>query len=434
MNRALLTGWSKLASGNLASGLLQLAGFAIAAQALGAEALGVIVLIEAYSRFVDGMFNFQSVHVLTRFLAEADHRSDQTRFRGLVKAGLLIDVGTALIACALAIAALPLIGGLVGIPEQWITLAMIYALVIATRILGVTEAVLRCFDRFWAIGFRGAFQGALMVGGSAVAFWYDAEAQTFLAIWMISEIAANAAFLGWTLIVLRKKGVLGLWRAQSREAIRTSPGFWPILWQTNLTFGIRLLSQEADVLIAGALLGPAAAGLLRAAKNIAGFVSQFGRPLQQVASAPIARMWSEESYHAILAYAGRIAGFAAAAGVVVTAAFVVIGEPLLSIAFGAEFVSAAGVLVVLMLSRSAYLSGVTLLPTMLTLGLSHQFLLAVIISTAVFFVAIGVLVVPFGLMGIAWAHVAFDTVWPAIGWRLVRLRISDLRRPQSVAP
>ncbi len=428
IDRRLLTGWSKLASGNAAAGVLQLIGLAIAAQALDVSALGVIVLIEAYVRIVDGIFNFQSVNVLTRFLAEAEHQGEAARFRGFIKAGFLIDGVTALFAFGIAAAALPLVGPYVGIPESWLGLAMLYCVVILTRILGVSEAVLRCFDKFWAIGLRGTVQGLLLVAGSAVAWWQGADAQVFLVIWMLSEIAANTVFLGWTASALRQHAISGLWRARARKAVRSAPSFWAMLWQTNLSFGIRLLSQDADLLIAGALLGPAAAGLLRAAKSIAASVSQFGRPLQQVASAPIARLWADKDYASIVSYAARIGFLAALAGLAATLAFVFLGGPVLSAVFGEEFAAASIVLVVLMLSRSIYLSGVALLPTMLTLGLGQQLLLSIVISTGTYFIAIAALAVPFGLIGIALAHIAFDAVWAAIAWRWVLRRVAVLRR------
>lgn len=433
MNRSLLTGWSKLASGNAAAGVMQLVGLAIAAQALDVPALGVIVLIEAYVRIVDGIFNFQSVNVLTRFLAEAEHQGETSRLRGFIKAGFLIDGMTAIFACVIAMVTLPLIGPYVGIPESWLGLATLYALIILTRIFGVTEAVLRCFDRFWAISLRGAIQGGLLVVGSAVAWQLEARAEIFLAIWMGAEVVANLGFLAWTLTVLRQKEIGGLWQAKAREAIRSAKGFWSMLWQTNLTFGIRLLSQDADLLFVGAILGPSAAGLLRAAKSIAGTVNQFGRPLQQVASAPIARLWSEQAYRAILGYSAKIAVVAAAAGAVLTAVFLIVAEPLLSIVFGAEYTVVSGVLVVLMLSSTAYLTGVSHLPTMLTLGLSQKFLLSVIISTLIFFAAIAALIFPFGLMGIAWAHVAFTAIWSAICWRWVLQRVSALEQQPLAA-
>ena len=271
--------WSKLVSGNAANGVLQLAIFAIAAQALELAALGILILIQAYARVVDGVFNFQSVNVLTRFLAEAQEAGDEEKQRGLVKAGLVIDFGTAILAVVAAIIGLPLVAPIIGIEANWVPLAMVYCLVIATRAFGAIEASLRCFDRFGAIGLRPVVASLAILVGSLVAWATGSSAEAFLWAWLLGEAIANIVFLIWAIFSLRADGVGDIGSANAGAAIASSEGFWPILWQTNATFGIRMLSQEGDVIVAGAVLGPAAAGLLRAAKNLANLVGQLGQVL-----------------------------------------------------------------------------------------------------------------------------------------------------------
>ena len=425
MKRELITGWAKIANGNLAAGLLRLFGLVIAARALGVEALGVIVLIEAYARVIDGLLNFQSVNVMTRFLAELDLVRDRERFRGLVKAGLLVDGATAAGTCLLAVVALPLVGPAVGIPMTWTVPGMVFSLVIASRVLGTAEAILRCLDRYWLIGSREALSGLLMVSASLVAWSQEAGAQVFLMIWMGAEIAANIVFVALVFSALRRNGIVDVWSSNARQAIRESDGFWTMLWQTNMTFGVRILSQYGDLLIAGAVLGQASAGLLRAAKNIASVLSLLGRPLQQVASAPIARLWARGDAQTLIAYTRTICLVAGMVGLVIAGAFAVFGDLPLSLLFGSEFAVAEVTLAILMLANAIYLCGVTLLPTMLTLGLSTPFLLGVLWGTLGYAVVLFASVVPFGNPGIAVAHVAFNVVWAAYGWRRVVKRVRE---------
>lgn len=415
----LLVGWAQIACGNAASGLLRLFAFAIAAWSLNVAALGVLALIEAYVRVVDGLLNFQSVNVMTKYLTEAELKDDRQHFAALVKAGLLVDGVTAIATSLLAAALLPLVGTLVGIPDTWTGLAMLYCLVIATRVLGTPESILRCFDQFWAIGLRETISGAVMVGGSLYAWWMRAGPEVFLLIWMTAEAFANLLFVAWTLVVLRQRGIVNLWRAKAVEAIRLSPGFWPMLWQTNLTFGIRVLSQQGDLLLTGAVLGPAASGLLRAAKSIASLLSVFGRPLQQVASARIVRLWADGKADVLLAYTRNISAAAGAAGLAVTAVFSVFGYLALDQLFGPEFVEASDVLTILMLAQALYLAGVTLLPTMVAMELSTQFFKGIVLGTIVYAIVLAVGVAPLGIIGVGLAHAAFNVVWAAYCWNKV---------------
>ncbi len=424
MNK-LLGAWSKLVGGNAANGVLQLAIFAVAAQALELAALGLLILVQAYVRFIDGILNFQSVNVLTNFMAGAQEKGDQARLRGLVKAGLIVDFGTAFLATLVAILALPLVADWLGLGGDWVWYAGGYALVIATRAFGAIEAALRCFDRFGAISLRPVSASLVILAGSLAAWAMGASAQTFLAVWLVGEAAANLAYLVWSMVLLRRHGMGDLSRANAGEAIAASPDFWPMMWQTNATFGIRMLSQEADVLLAGAVLGPAAAGLLRAAKNLANLVGQLGRPLQQVASAPIARACEAGDRGGALAYGAKIAGIASAAGLALAGVMYVLAEPILVIGFGAEFAAAATITVILFAARGLYLSGVTLMPLLLAFGRSGRFLGSVIAGTAAFFAVLVWTIGPLGLVGIGLAHIAFELVWSAYGWWVAREAVKE---------
>ena len=255
----LILGWTKIAGANSVAGLLRLLAFAIMAAALDVTAVGVIALIEAYARTIDGLFNFQSVNVLTKFLTEARHRNERQRFISLVKAGLIIDGATAFAAAAIAVAALPLFGSFFGITDEWTVPAMIFCLIIGSRVLGTAEAVLRCFERFGVIGLREVVSGAILVVCALVAWWVGGSPITFLFITLFAEFVSNILFLAWSFQSMRAFDYQGVWSSDARNAIRSAPGFWRLLWHTNLTFGVRMLSLQADVLVAGAAIGLRAA-------------------------------------------------------------------------------------------------------------------------------------------------------------------------------
>lgn len=420
----LILGWTKIAGANSVAGLLRLLAFAIMAAALDVTAVGVIALIEAYARTIDGLFNFQSVNVLTKFLTEARHRNERQRFISLVKAGLIIDGATAFAAAAIAVAALPLFGSFFGITDEWTVPAMIFCLIIGSRVLGTAEAVLRCFERFGVIGLREVVSGAILVVCALVAWWVGGSPITFLFITLFAEFVSNILFLAWSFQSMRAFDYQGVWSSDARNAIRSAPGFWRLLWHTNLTFGVRMLSLQADVLVAGAAIGPQAAALLRAAKNIAALLSQFGRPLQQVASAPIARLWADGKGEELLVYTRRICMAAIAAGLLLTVISAVCGANVLRFMFGPEFVGASMTFTLMVLANTVYLSGVTLLPTMITLNASAEFFRAILWGTLAYGVMLAVLVSSLEIVGIAIAHIALAITWATYGWRVVLQRLN----------
>lgn len=404
-------------------GALQFAAIVVIGRALGAEGLGLIALVMAYLAVVDGLLNFQSVHVLTRCLAEAQAAGEHDRFLGLVRAGFAVDVATACLAAGAAALGLWSGAGLLGLPADWTPMALAAVPIILTRILGTAEAVLRCHDRFGLIGMRGVLGGGLTLTGAATAWAAGAGAGAFLVVILVAEAVANLAMLVAAAAVLRRAMPAGTEAQGMRAAIRSVPGFWRMMWQTNLTFGIRLLSQDGDMLIAGAVLGPQAVGLLRAVKSMTALVTQLGRPIQQVAAAPLARLWAAGDGPGFLRLTLRLSGLAGLAGLGATTILWAIGPTMLDLTYGAEYLAAAPVLTIMMVARSAYLGGVTLLPTMLTLDLDGRFLQIVLMGTAAYFAAMLALISPLGLIGVALSHVAFEVVWAGSGWACVLRRL-----------
>jgi O-antigen/teichoic acid export membrane protein len=431
--RGLLSGWGKLVSTNVLGAVLQLAVFALAAQVLDLAALGVLVLIQTWAKVAEALVGFQSVSVLTRYLAEADECGESARFRGLVKAGLLVDGGGALAATLVAIALVPLAGGWFGLPPEWYLPAQIYAAVILTRIVGVTEASLRCFDCFWLIGLRPVMVAAATLLASLVMWIAGTGPQAWLYGWLVGEVLVNIAFLAMTMVELRRHGIRGVAGADARTALAQSPGFWRMLWQTYATFSVRILSQDADVLVASSLLGPSAAALLRAAKNVAAMVSQLGRPLQQVAAGPLARYTTSGNSHAAWNYALRISLIAGLAGLGLALMALLVGEYALTLAFGEDFVAAAPVMVALMLNAALYMFGIVLLPFGIALDRSDIALRTTLLGTACFAALLPALTGAFGLVGIGWAHVVYNAVWLVSGWALsYRALFADRNRQAAL--
>lgn len=422
--RQLLQGWSKLVGGNAANGVLQLAIFAIAAHALDLAMLGTLIVIQAYVRMIDGLLNFQSVSVLTNFLAQAQVRRDEAHIAGLMKVGLLVDFGTAGLASLVAIAGLPLIAPFIGLDAQWTMLAALFSCVIATRAFGALEAGLRCFDRFGAIGLRPVFVSVMVLIGTVWAWAAGGDAQVFLVVWLVGETLANLSFLGWAIVSLRRDGLTGLRRANAHAAVEKCPNFWQMMWQSNVTSGLRLLSQEGDIVIVSAVLGPVAVSLLRAAKNLANLVGQVGRPLQQIVSAQLSRLVAMNKQEAALAYAARMSMIAGGAALIISALGAVFGEFALAVFFGDAFRPAGAVLVMLLITAALFMFGIANMPLALALNRSDIALRSTLWGTVPYFFAMGLLIEPLGLLGVGVAHIAFNSTWMAFGWIVLRREVS----------
>jgi O-antigen/teichoic acid export membrane protein len=103
----------------------------------------------------------------------------------------------------------------------------------------------------------------------------------------------------------------------------------------------------ADVLVVGAVLGPAAAGVYAAAGRIA-FLSQIiGNGAEHVAAAPISEAWARGDRRAVQAVVDQTIRVALPPTVLLTVLAVPLGEPVLGL-LGDEFVAGRWVLLILL--------------------------------------------------------------------------------------
>jgi O-antigen/teichoic acid export membrane protein len=143
----------------------------------------------------------------------------------------------------------------------------------------------------------------------------------------------------------------GLWKGfRWREVREREIGFWKfvgvVYWQTN----IDLLPKHVSVLLAGALLGPASAGLFRLAREFSTVLTQPAVTLREVLFPDLTRSFHAED-GGIRSVPFKTAIIAGSAGLVFVIFSVFFGDSLLGIV-GEEYIPAASLLSLLLLSAS----------------------------------------------------------------------------------
>jgi O-antigen/teichoic acid export membrane protein len=141
----------------------------------------------------------------------------------------------------------------------------LYSLVLLTAWTNTGSGILRLYDRFDALGVQytiGPLVRAVLV---AIAWYMDASMSTFVVAWASAFCIGNLYMIWRGLAELRGKLKTRLWQGFRWGQLREQDAdFWRFIgvvyWQTN----VDLLPKHLSTLLAGNLLGPAAAGLFRA--------------------------------------------------------------------------------------------------------------------------------------------------------------------------
>jgi O-antigen/teichoic acid export membrane protein len=223
--------------------------------------------------------------------------------------------------------------------------------VILSTANGTPNGILRIYDRFDALGVQFTIGPALRFVMVATLWALDAPKLMYIIAWGVAFTAGNIYMFVRGLIELRVHMNTVLWpNFRWREVRGMGAEFWKFIgvvyWQTN----IDLLPKHVSVLLAGSLLGPAAAGLFRLAREFSTVLTQPAVMLREVLFPDLTR-----SFHAgdgvIKPVAFKTAVYAGAGGMLFVLISVVFGESILGIV-GNEYITASTLLTLLLVAAS----------------------------------------------------------------------------------
>lgn len=123
-----------LLSGNSANAVIMAISTAIAARTLGPQAYGILALVLTIGRLCERLLRFESWQPLINFAAQPQVERDPARMSELMLYGLLLDIGSALLAAVLAVAAGYALAPVIHLAAKDMPLVAIYALAIAINI------------------------------------------------------------------------------------------------------------------------------------------------------------------------------------------------------------------------------------------------------------------------------------------------------------
>jgi O-antigen/teichoic acid export membrane protein len=126
-----------LLSGNAAASLLGLLSLLVAARHLGAQQFGTLVLIQTYALVIDRLINFQSWQAFIKYGSDAEAAGDMRMLHVLLKRLTLLDVASAFVGTAVALAGLGIASRLLGWSSGTAAIAVLFSLGILFNVSGV---------------------------------------------------------------------------------------------------------------------------------------------------------------------------------------------------------------------------------------------------------------------------------------------------------
>ncbi len=412
--RRILRNIGVIVGGDAGASALGLVSLALTARTLGPELLGVLVMIEAYALLIARWIRPETWQALIKYGADALATDDRDSLRRLFKLGVLIDLGGGFLAMIVAFAGLQIADSWFDWDENVIDLARIYCIVLMLELTSTPTAVLRLFDRFEVFAYSQIAAAALRLLLVALAWWLGGGLLVFVLIAMAVSVMIPALMIHAAVGELKRRGYHGIAAIPLDGVTRQYPRLWRFLLSTNLSLLLRKTVETTDVLIVGALLGPAVSGGLHIAKRLSMVILKMGKPIRQVIYPDMSKLWAGgeiQRFRKVVGWTNLIGGSAA---LVVLGAIALVPDLVLRLFAGEAFADLAGLLLVQMLSVVIVMFGLALRPALYSMEQDWALLKAALLATAAFFLTFFALMPWTGAMAASFGHCAFNLVWLGI--------------------
>ena len=420
--KRVLANTSMLLGGRAVNALLGLAYMAVAARALGASEMGVLVLIHAFALFLGEVVKFQSWQTVLQYGTRPLSEGSTADFQQVLRFTLALDIVSTLIGMALGVIGAFAFAGQLGWGDGEAPAAALYMLSLVFMVSATPLGLLRLFDRFDVMANQAALVSLLRLIGSGAVYYAGAGVPGFLAAWALGSVGGYLYLLGSSWRELRKRDLLEgfSWCGPYAKGL---PSVWRFAWNTNLAATLEVALTHVATLMVGALVGPAQAAFWRIGRQVADAIAKPAKLLIPALYPELARLRADDRQEAMWRLAKQVGLLAGGTGVVVLAAAIFGGRPILTLVLGEDFAPAADVMTWQVAAAVVTIFALPLEPMLVSMGRPGAPVRVHLVVGAVFLATLPFLVREFGLTG-AGAGLVGAAVALALGmlWFILRMR------------
>lgn len=403
-----------LLGGKAVASVLHLAALAVASRALGPEQFGVVVLIHAFAQTVGNLGTFQAWQAMIQYGTPHLAGGRPRALQRVIAFSAALDGGSGLAAMLCGIAVLALAGAVTGIPQGHLGIAIAYCLLIPTMAASTPTGLLRMFDRFDLLAFQSAVNAGLRLLGVALAAALDAPVAAFVAVWFLSDLAADLLIWLVSWRELRRRGLTAGFRFDLKGVTHENRGIWRFSLATNAATAVGALLGPALTLWVGAFLGPAAAGLFRIAFTVVEAAAKPGDMMTRAFFPEAARLRTAGKHAQFWWISLRVTLLSLLLAAAIVALLSLGADWFIAIAFGDEFEPAEPLLELMVFALFATLALHFLEATLVVQGRAGAALAARVTGAVVAFALLAVLADGLGLMAAGYAYVAGSATVAAV--------------------
>lgn len=389
----------------------------IATRALSPVEFGTVVFLHAYMLFFAEVATFQNWQSIIRFGTDDLKNEDCDGLAKLINFGIRVDILSVIFAYLASIA---LFGFVVWISNFFPTLgpgeglevttlqkyAALYCLVVLARQTGTSVGIFRLFDKFHVLAVEALIMPAIRFLGAVYALYAGWGLEGFLWVWFTASLISYIVMFFMGLWELHKRHLLGMVLKAKYSFWRPRNGLWPFMIKSNIDSTLATGSLHLPMLLVMAFFGAAWSGVYKFAEELAKFLSEGFKLLDQVIYPELAKLVahgdSGKIWRIVMRAAFALLGFGALMSLVVFFA----GPTVLGLVFGEDYRGSAP-LASLLVPAAALLGIITpLYPIFYAADKPERAIYARGVALLIYVIAFVFLSLSIGKMAPGWAALA----------------------------
>ncbi len=366
MLRKIIKNGSWLFGGRVITGLTSLVYLSIVTHHLGVKGFGTLVLIQSYIQIIVALTTFQSSQAVICYGAICLEQQNQVALQKLLKFTTLLDLIGVLVGLAIAMIIAPYIGSYMGWEQMLITQVQWCSLIILFTGTATPEGLLRFYDRFNLLGFQITISTIISMLGAMVAAKLNAPLGGYLIVWFIAEASGGLVlfFVGWR--EGWKQGLLKNIDWSLMNLSQNHPGLLKFCIVSNFDSSLPIVMRQASPLMVGIFATPSATGLFKASYELSTPLKDIAQIFTKSIYPKLAQLHAQEKKLTPLLL--KSTAITISIGVIILIISVCLGQIFLKYVFGEAFISAYGILVLLVAAEVFTIGNSALEPAFYAIG------------------------------------------------------------------
>jgi O-antigen/teichoic acid export membrane protein len=331
----------------------------VTANLLGVTGFGVLGVMTGFVGGINRLFSFRMGDVVVKYMGEALAREEKERAAAIIKAAMLVEALTSVLAFAFLALIAPLAAQFIAKDPHTAPLFLLYGISILTALTTETSTgILQVTNHFRSQALINLAQSVLVAGIIAAAYFYQGGLLMVLWAYLIGKIILGLGPIVLSFYWLPRVLGEGWWRA-SFKLLPPLPELTRFAVSTNFSGTINLLARDSEVTWVGFFFNPTIAGYFKTAQAIVTLVVMPINPFISTTYPEITRAFASRSWDRLHLLLQRVTLIAAGWTGAVVLGLVLFGRQLLFQpwtlfgrtfqVYGSEFLPAYPVLMVLLL-------------------------------------------------------------------------------------